>query len=174
MGTHPIFESDFDCLTDGRFLGLMRELAYPLKNIFIGTKKIECDSSALIKFDAPYSERDSPKKFSIAIPEDYKIPGGAAYLYLFYSVCHRVCLFPPSREYRGDNYNTIYMKIEFRQGVLNALKFHTKFLDGMKFKPGDKLASPQDQFCAVEFEVPHRQHSEFKRKFKDIGHSKEG
>ena len=44
----------------------------------------------------------------------------------------------------------------------------------MKFKPGDKLASPQDQFCAVEFEVPHRQHSEFKRKFKDIGHSKEG
>ena len=96
----------------------MRELAYPLKNIFIGTKKIECDSSALIKFDAPYSERDSPKKFSIAIPEDYKIAGGAAYLYLFYSVCHKVCLFPPSREYKGDNYNTIYMKIEFRQGVL--------------------------------------------------------
>jgi len=23
MGTHPIFESDFDCLTDGIMLGLM-------------------------------------------------------------------------------------------------------------------------------------------------------
>jgi len=66
------------------------------------------------------------------------------------------------------------MKIEFRQGVLNALRAHTTFLNGMKFKPGDKLACPQDQFCAVEFEVPHRQHSEFKRKFKEIGHSKEG
>jgi len=96
----------------------MRELAYPLKKIFIGTKKIECDSYALIKFDTPYSERDSPKKFSIAIPELYKSCDKAAYLYLFYSICHRVCLFPPSREYRGDNYNTIYMKIEFRQGVL--------------------------------------------------------
>ena len=95
----------------------MRDLSYPLKKIFIGTKKVECDNSATIKFEAPYSERDSPKKFTVTIPASHK-KSAVGNLYLFYSICHRVCLFPPSREYRGDNYNTIYMKVEFRQGIV--------------------------------------------------------